>query len=120
MAVCWGNDSDPFHGALSSTEGTDEPVLKNINLEIQRNSSVAIAGPTGSGKTTLVDIFLGLLTSQQGRLLVDGTEVTADNVQNWQRNLGYVPQQIYLSDDTIAARLKTLTLQRKVVTRQSL
>jgi ABC-type multidrug transport system fused ATPase/permease subunit len=66
---------------------------------------VAIVGPTGSGKTTLVDIILGLLPPQQGRLLVDDTEVRDDNLRNWQRNLGYVPQQIYLTDDTITRNI---------------
>lgn len=84
---------------------TNEPVLKDINLEIQRHESVAIIGPTGSGKTTLADIFLGLLTPQQGELIVDDTEITHNNLKMWQRNLGYVPQQIYLSDDTIARNI---------------
>lgn len=98
---------------------TREPVLKSINLEIKRHTSVAIAGPTGSGKTTMVDIFLGLLFPQQGKLLVDGVEITADNVQNWQRNLGYVPQQIYLSDDTIARNI-AFSLPDKEIDRESL
>jgi ABC-type multidrug transport system fused ATPase/permease subunit len=59
-------------------------------------------GPTGSGKTTTVDILLGLLKPRSGLLQVDGVVVDGKNLRAWQHNLGYVPQQIYLSDDTIA------------------
>ncbi|MDO9574114.1 MAG: ABC transporter ATP-binding protein, partial [Candidatus Contubernalis sp.] len=82
--------------------GSNDRVLKDINVKIERNTSIAIVGSTGSGKTTLVDIILGLLTPQAGEMNVDGVLVNEDNIRNWQRNLGYVPQQIYLNDDTIA------------------
>ena len=85
--------------------GTNEPVLRNVSLKIPRHTSVAIAGPTGSGKTTLVDIMLGLLAPQQGRIMVDDIKITGENVKRWQRSLGYVPQQIYLSDDTMARNI---------------
>lgn len=78
------------------------PVLRNFSLTIEANSSIALVGSTGSGKTTTVDILLGLLTPQQGALLVDGVPVTSDKLASWQANLGYVPQEIYLADDTIA------------------
>ncbi len=76
-------------------------ILFNINVAIKHNTSVAFIGPTGAGKTTLVDIILGLLMPQEGLLLVDGVPVAENNVKHWQQNLGYVPQQIYLSDDTV-------------------
>jgi ATP-binding cassette subfamily C protein len=76
-------------------------VFKNINLRIQKDTSIAIVGPTGSGKTTLVDILLGLLTPSEGSMDVDGVKVTRTNLRAWQKNLGYVPQFIYLSDDSI-------------------
>ena len=76
-------------------------VLKDINLEIKYNSTIAFVGATGAGKTTLVDIILGLLVPQEGRMLVDGIEIEKHNLLNWQSNIGYVPQFIYLSDDTI-------------------
>lgn len=84
---------------------TGEAVLRAISIGIPRHTSVAVVGPTGSGKTTLIDILLGLLTPQQGKIVVDGIVVTDDNMRSWQRNLGYVPQQIYLSDDTIARNI---------------
>ena len=64
-----------------------------------------MVGATGSGKTTLVDIILGLLESQKGTLEVDGKEITKDNARSWQKSIGYVPQHIYLSDDTVAANI---------------
>ena len=82
--------------------GSEEPVLKEIDLRVQASTSVALVGATGSGKTTTADIILGLLEPTTGKLLVDDQPVTPDNVRNWQKNLGYVPQHIYLSDDTIA------------------
>jgi ABC-type multidrug transport system fused ATPase/permease subunit len=85
--------------------GADKPVLDNFNISIKANSSVAFVGATGSGKTTTVDLLLGLLSPDSGELLVDGVPVTETNMLNWQRNLGYVPQFIYLNDDTIASNI---------------
>ena len=80
---------------------TSRTILKNINIKIPIKSIIGIIGPTGSGKTTLVDIILGLLEPTGGVLEVDGKNITKDNLKSWQRNLGYVPQQIYLSDSSI-------------------
>ena len=80
-------------------------VLKNISLTIPIKSKVGIIGPTGSGKTTIVDILLGLLEPQKGALQVDQKIITKENIRTWQNNVGYVPQHIYLSDDTIAANI---------------
>jgi ABC-type multidrug transport system fused ATPase/permease subunit len=79
--------------------------LKNINLTIAEKSIVWVVGPTGSGKTTLLDIILGLLEPQMGTLEVDGKVITNRNVKSWQRFIGYVPQHIYLSDDSISANI---------------
>ena len=62
-------------------------------------------GSSGGGKTTIVDIILGLLEPQDGSLLVDGIPVTSGNMTSWQKHLGYVPQHIYLADDTLAANI---------------
>lgn len=80
-------------------------VLENINLDISANSTVGLIGATGSGKTTLVDIILGLLDPQKGTLQVDGEHITKKNIRSWQRSIGYVPQHIYLADDTIMANI---------------
>jgi ABC-type multidrug transport system fused ATPase/permease subunit len=76
--------------------------LKNINLTIPAFTKVGIAGVTGSGKTTLVDIILGLLDPSQGTFRVDENEIKNDNKRSWQKSIGYVPQQIYLSDTSVA------------------
>ena len=63
-------------------------ILNDISLTIPVNSMVGFVGLTGSGKTTLVDIILGLLESQKGSLKVDGAEINSKNIINWQRKLG--------------------------------
>jgi len=85
---------------------TDGPaVLKEIDLEIPAGSTVAFVGASGSGKTTAVDILLGLLSPQEGRLVVDGEEISGDRRRLWQGCLAYVPQTIFLSDGTIAQNI---------------
>ena len=79
--------------------------LKNININIPINSTVGLVGATGSGKTTLIDIILGLLEPQNGSLEIDGKLITKFNTKSWQRYIGFVPQDIYLSDDTVAANI---------------
>ena len=88
--------------AYSAARG---PVLDDFTLAIQRNATIALVGSTGSGKTTIVDIILGLLEPQRGSLLVDGRPITSANVTAWQKRLGYVPQHIYLADDSLAANI---------------
>lgn len=80
-------------------------VLSKINLKIQSGTFVGLIGTTGSGKTTLIDIILGLLETHKGKLEIDGKIITKNNLRSWQNNIGYVPQQIYLADDTIAANI---------------
>jgi ABC-type multidrug transport system fused ATPase/permease subunit len=82
-----------------------QPALKNLSLAIPAKSTVGLVGATGSGKTTTVDLILGLLEAQKGTLAVDGQAITEHNRCAWQRAIGYVPQQIYLADDTVAANI---------------
>ena len=79
--------------------------LKNISLNIPAKSTVAFVGTTGSGKTTIVDIILGLLEIKKGKLEIDGKLITKENLRSWQQNIGYVPQHIYLADDTVQANI---------------
>jgi ABC-type bacteriocin/lantibiotic exporter with double-glycine peptidase domain len=81
------------------------PAIKNLNLEIPSKKKIGIIGRTGSGKTTTVDLILGLLKPQSGFLKVDNLLINDQNKRSWQSSIGYVPQQIYLSDDTIAANI---------------
>jgi ABC-type bacteriocin/lantibiotic exporter with double-glycine peptidase domain len=81
------------------------PAIKSMDLSIPARSSVAFVGATGSGKTTTVDVILGLLEPQSGKLIIDGQAITATNRRKWQSAIGYVPQQIYLADDSVAANI---------------
>jgi len=74
--------------------------LNSISLQIERGEAIGLAGPSGAGKTTLVDLLLGLLQPMAGQVLVDSKPVERDLLA-WQRQVGYIPQQVYLSDDTI-------------------
>ena len=85
--------------------GTEDAVIKNIDLQIKKNTTIGLVGPTGCGKTTIVDILLGLLRPELGIITVDNLEVNDINIRSWQANLGYVPQVIYLTDDTITANI---------------
>lgn len=74
--------------------------IGNINLKIPKGAVVGFVGPSGAGKTTMVDILLGLLEPRQGRVFVDGQDIYKD-IKRWQMDVGYIPQFIHLSDDTI-------------------
>ncbi len=79
---------------------SEEQALNGVSLDIARGSAVAFVGPSGAGKTTIVDVLLGLLEPQKGEILVDGKNIF-DSISAWQRNIGYIPQFIYLADDTM-------------------
>lgn len=78
----------------------EEPVLKDIQVTIPKNKSVAFIGPSGAGKTTMVDLILGVLKPQQGKITVDGMDISA-SYRGWHDKIGYIPQTIYMLDDTI-------------------
>lgn len=79
--------------------------LKNIDINIPAKSTFGLVGVNGSGKTTFIDIILGLLEPQKGSLQVDGNIINKKNLINWRNIIGYVPQQIFLSDDTIESNI---------------
>lgn len=79
---------------------SEENVLDQVTFEIARGKSVAFIGPSGAGKTTMVDIILGLLQPQYGKIYADDMDIEK-NIELWQKEIGYIPQTIYLSDDTI-------------------
>ena len=88
-----------------SYPNTSRVALKNLNISVLANTTVGLVGATGSGKTTTVDIILGLLIAQKGTLEVDDKIISKQKIRAWQKSIGYVPQSIYLSDDTIAANI---------------
>ena len=81
------------------------PSVRGLDLTVPARTTIGLVGGTGAGKTTLVDLILGLLTPDGGQITVDGTPITAANRSGWQKSLGYVPQSIYLTDDSIAANI---------------
>jgi ATP-binding cassette subfamily B protein len=82
--------------------GEDKPwVLHDLHLEIPKGSRIGIIGQTGCGKSTLIDIVMGLLEPTEGRILIDGQPITAQNQRAWQRHVAHVPQAIFLADSSI-------------------
>jgi len=84
--------------------GSDETVLKEVSFTIPRGKAVAFVGSSGAGKTTMVDILLGLLTPAEGSVTVDGKNIET-NLSAWQRNIGYIPQSIYLADENLRCNI---------------
>ncbi len=95
-----------FHKAIClndvvfAYDGAEKNVIDHVSLEIQKNTSVAFIGPSGAGKTTIVDVMLGILKNQEGSITVDGTDIR-NAMSGWHQKIGYIPQVIYLMDDTI-------------------
>lgn len=79
--------------------------LTGLSLQIQKNSRVAFVGPTGAGKSTLVDLILGLRVAQHGSVEVDGQPLSDENLVAWRRTVGYVPQSIFLLDSSLAENI---------------
>ncbi len=84
----------------------EKKILNNVNLKIKAYSMVGIVGKSGSGKTTVIDLIIGILNTDSGEISVDGINIK-NNKRLWQNNIGYIPQFIYLLDDTIK---KNITL----------
>ncbi|MEM1163605.1 MAG: ABC transporter ATP-binding protein [Pseudomonadota bacterium] len=98
-------DRIELRNAHFTYSGVSQPVLRGLDLEIPAKSTVGIVGGTGAGKTTAIDVLMGLLILDEGQVCVDGQEITRDRLRAWQNTIGYVPQQIFLSDDTVAANI---------------
>ncbi len=93
-------DSLEIQNLTYSYPGIFEPTLTNISLKINKGESIAFIGKSGAGKTTLVDVILGLLEPQKGDILVDNVSIY-QNLRSWQNLVGYIPQSIFLTDDTV-------------------
>ena len=103
--VSVGQEEDIFvRGVTYTYPNKNEPVLKNVDLTIAHGSSVGIVGATGAGKTTLVDLILGLLKPDSGTICYGTLDIHEDYAQ-WQKHIGYIPQTIYLVDDTIRSNV---------------
>ena len=93
--------------------------LKKINIHIPVKNKIGIIGLTGGGKTTLIDIILGLLSPSEGNLKIDDNSISVENIRSWQKIIGYVPQQIFLIDNSIAANI-ALGVEKKNINEKQL
>ncbi len=94
-----------FENVSYTYPSANSPGIQAMSFEIKRGMSVGIVGSTGAGKTTLIDLFLGLLEPSGGQISIDGTVLTKQNIRNWQASIGYVPQEIHLNDTTVARNI---------------
>ena len=83
---------------------TQKNVIENISMEIKKGEVIGIAGSSGEGKSTLVDLLCGLLKPSKGKIMVDGKDIN-ERQNNWRMQVGYVPQEIYLLDDSIKSNI---------------
>lgn len=88
-----------------SYPNSDQAGVRDISVEIRAGEKIGIVGSTGAGKTTLADVVLGLLKPDHGRLVVDGLDVTPENLRAWMQSVGYVPQDIFLTDAPVAENI---------------
>lgn len=94
------NNQIDLHNITYTYENSSQVAIEDISLNIKKGQSIALIGKSGAGKTTLVDIILGLLKPEKGDITVDGVSIY-NNLRCWQNLVGYIPQSIFLSDDTI-------------------
>lgn len=94
-----------FRDLVYHYPGNAKPTLRHMSWSVAAGSKVGIVGSTGSGKTTTVDIILGLLRPSEGQVLVDGQEIGDAQLRAWQASIGYVPQNIFLADTTLARNI---------------
>jgi ATP-binding cassette subfamily C protein len=93
-------DQIKFENVFFSHESSNTKILQNISLEIRQGQKVGFIGKSGAGKSTLIDLILGLIKPTKGKILIDDLNLDY-NLRDWQKQIGYVPQDIYLLDDTI-------------------
>jgi ATP-binding cassette subfamily C protein len=93
-----------------SYENSSRDVISDLDIRIEKGQTVAFIGSTGSGKTTLIDLMVGLLNATKGEIVLDGVKLNPSNVRGWQQRIAYVPQDVFLFDDTVN---KNITLEDK-------
>jgi len=108
------NDAIVLREVSFSYPSAPRPTLDDLSLTIAKNTSLGVIGPTGSGKSTLVDLLLGLYQPTAGEILIDGRPLTPALVPAWQASIGYVPQDIFLIDDTITRNIAFGLLDNEV------
>ncbi len=98
------DESLEFRNVSYSYPQSEQLAIPDLSMVIPKGQLVGIVGHSGAGKTTFVDLLLGLLTPTSGQILADGVDVST-NLKSWRRNIGYIPQNIYLFDDTIRSNI---------------
>jgi len=112
------NDSITMQHLSYVYPNSERPSLSDLNLQIPIGSAIGLIGSTGAGKTTLVDIFLGLLRPTSGEILIDGERLTDIQVRAWQGLLGYVPQDIFLADTSVTENIALGVPHRQIDQKQ--
>jgi ATP-binding cassette subfamily B protein len=94
-----------FNNVFFSYGKNQEYILENINIEIKKNSRVGIIGKTGAGKSTFLDLLMGLLEPDKGSIQIDGLKLSPETYNSWQSKISHVPQKIFLSDASFAENI---------------
>ena len=94
-------DSIELNGIQFTYPGKNIPAIEGLNIKIPVNKIIGISGSSGSGKSTIIDILIGLIQPDKGEILIDGTPLLSENIGNWQDKIGFVAQSIFLSDASI-------------------
>lgn len=102
--IAWKHELSVEH-VYFAYPSAPKPVINDLSFTLPKGSSLGVVGTTGSGKSTLVDLLLGLHLPSTGQILIDGTPLTPDDLRSWQASIGYVPQDIFLIDDTVARNI---------------
>lgn len=103
--ISFENNLQTKNLSFSYPNNPDKKILDSVNTEIKKGDVVGIKGSSGSGKTTYVDLILGLLEPTAGDILIDGVKLSDANVNSWRDKISYVPQTAYLIDDSIKANI---------------
>ena len=95
--------------------GNEKYAIHELNISIPVNSVVGIVGPSGSGKSTLIDILLGLINPDEGSLIIDNEVINEKNRRSWQNSIGFVAQDVFLSEGSIAENIALEFHQMKLI-----
>jgi ABC-type multidrug transport system fused ATPase/permease subunit len=94
-----------LEGVIYAYPGAERSGLSDVSLSIRAGERIGVVGASGAGKTTLADVILGLLHPQAGEIRADSTAITPDTLRAWQRTVGYVPQDIFLTDASLSENI---------------